>query len=88
MQSLDQNVAVLGTVVNGKGGVGLVQQQHLVALVNDTGQTLLGDVTQLTAHITEGEEQVTVKVVGKDLTSLLVDDGPGLFGTDGHVHHG
>jgi len=78
-QSLQQHVTVFGTAVHDDVVVGLIQEQDLVALVNDgfygTG------VTGLDTYVTEYEQQVTVVVIREDLGTLFVDDGPGTFRT-------
>ena len=84
--SVQQDVAVLGSLEDGDVIVGLIQDQHVGALVSDGL-----DGAQVTQHgtvVTEGEQQVTVEVVGVDTVSLLVDDGPGILGTDGGVDDG
>ena len=74
--------------VYGKATLTLVKQKHLVTLIGYGRQTLAGDVTQLVTAVTEGEQQVALLIVSKDLASLLVDDRPSLLRTRGNVHNG
>ena len=77
-QSLNENIAVLGTSVNCEASVILIEKDEVVALIANSLD--IGDGTDLVTGVTEGKEEVTLRVVCKYLTSLLVDDGPGALG--------
>ena len=85
-QSLNENIAVLGTSVNCEASVNLIEKDEVVALIANSLD--IGDGTDLVTGVTEGEEEVTAHIVGKYLTSLLVDDGPGALGANCGVHDG
>ena len=84
-KSLNEDITVLGSLVNGKGLRGLIKEKHIVALIYDSCES--GDVTKLTSLITEGEQEVTVEVIGKYLTSLGVDNRPGVLRSNCNVNY-
>ena len=83
-KSLKQDVAVLSSSVNSKRLISFIDDEHFIALINDSLNR--GNVSGLNTVITEGEQQIAVLVISEDLRSFLVDDRPCSLGTYGNVN--